>query len=229
MFNRNSSCQLQHAKMGSCLALQEMAVKCEKAKVKVLNWIKFFNCRKRVSRIVRMNFSFDGPKTMPTGFLDKSSLKTIRSMILPKLKKGVIDVQIKSGYVSRQKIVKAGGRKERDTIYDLGTGCVGASGYDNRTGETVTLRPGITYTVQITSQLYSQVYFSLSIDFNDDGGFDTQSETLLKNVSLSNVIVNNLTLIIPSSVRLGRHFMRAKIYLSNGSCNVQYGEIHDYT
>ncbi len=141
------------------------------------------------------------------------------------------------------------------SIVNNNTGCA-PNGYDNRTGESVDLAPGMSYTANISSS-YSYIdpdfpedsdgdYCAIWIDFNDDQIFSLNEMVAAHNDYLSES-GSNVTIAIPSGALSGEHRMRVMVaypYFEesfepesaadfdpcNQGTNVwEYGEVHDYT
>jgi len=117
-------------------------------------------------------------------------------------------------------------------IYDTATGCA-TNGYDNRTGETVSLFAGV-YCPFIISTPASNLYGSIWIDFNDDFSFTTSANEQVWTGSLTAAVAQETGFTMPSTATIGVHRMRVVIFassMSGASCapSNPSGETHDYT
>ncbi|SDW60866.1 Por secretion system C-terminal sorting domain-containing protein [Aequorivita viscosa] len=113
----------------------------------------------------------------------------------------------------------------------------GAGNYTDFTALNTQLMPGQTYTISLTSSSpppYTNVnsYFSVYIDYNQNGSFDDAGEQVSVVFGYSdNVVTSNFT--VPNNVSLSSTIMR--VSLSNhgtpGACETDfsYGEVEDYT
>ncbi len=108
----------------------------------------------------------------------------------------------------------------------------GPDAYGDFTDKIIPLNPGqnvpITLTPEFASKPYDE-YWSVWIDFNNDGDFDDAGELVLQKYGTSTVsgsiqIPNNAT----GTVRM-RIGMQYKNYPSSACGNVNYGEVEDYT
>ena len=133
-------------------------------------------------------------------------------------------------------------------ISDAATGCsmtgggVGG-GYDNRTGESVTLLPGHTYTVSVDDGGFTAITagtdnFQIWIDFNNDGTFDASESIGGGALPLGTGALTSFTITIPAGVPTGTRRMRACVSPIEAYPNVNpcpttlvdvQGETHDYT
>ena len=137
-------------------------------------------------------------------------------------------------------------------INDPATGCPtgtgGFGGYENRTGETVTLLPGHTYTVSVddgglTAITAGTDNFQLWIDFNNDGTFDASESVGGGALPLGTGALTSFTITIPAGVSTGSRRMRGAVsptetypavnpcpsYSILGGGTSLQGEVHDYT
>lgn len=131
------------------------------------------------------------------------------------------------------------------SINDPATGCISTAfgGYDNRTGESVTLKQGTSYTVSIDDAVGAPPdNFQVWIDFNNNGTFEATESVaggvLPLIIGVATGALTPFTLIIPPGATLGPHRMRAEVSASDvyptvNPCPTALanpdGEVHDYT
>lgn len=123
-------------------------------------------------------------------------------------------------------------------VTQTSTGCPsGAVGYSAFLSDTIVVNQGLSYTLSITSN-YSNQFFAIWIDTNNDGDFEDSGEFIWASTmgSSSNFPSSFSELItIPLSIPTGTFRFRirgrwASAIPANGSCtNFSYGETHDYT
>jgi hypothetical protein len=111
------------------------------------------------------------------------------------------------------------------------------SGYLNRTGLSVDMMQSLTYTTSVTASGTYSLHIQAWIDFNDNGRFDTITETVGGRNTYSRSTTFGIT--IPIAATPGRHRMRVRVTYASGSdpsypsmspCgSTSYGEVRDYT
>ncbi|CAF1633999.1 unnamed protein product, partial [Didymodactylos carnosus] len=113
-----------------------------------------------------------------------------------------------------------------------------SSAFDNRMNESVDLYQDNDYTVQISSTyslLKDAQKVSIWIDLNNNGLFETGTESILLAAAMGNGFSTNFSLSIPANAGLGLHRMRAQLVRAQPSdpCNANhtdgYAETHDYS
>src|SRR5690606_10211522 len=126
-------------------------------------------------------------------------------------------------------------------INDIATGCVGATGYDDRTAQpAVDLMEDTDYTATASTG-FSSNYCSIWIDFNDDEIFQSTERVggSPNGQAVSTTTGSAITVSIPAGVTTGNRRMRVMIAYSiqsidqdpcnNGLNQANYFEVHDYT
>ncbi|CAF1317527.1 unnamed protein product [Didymodactylos carnosus] len=120
-------------------------------------------------------------------------------------------------------------------INDIGTGCVGFSGYDDRTNESLCLSHN-TYNLTVSCNYPSSELFSVWIDFNKNGVFETTTEQIISNYGGITTSRTTIPFTIPGNVQAGVYTMRAVVAFAGGNPDpciatgfIQDGETHDYT
>ena len=118
-------------------------------------------------------------------------------------------------------------------IYNLATGCA-ANGYDNRTGQSVSLAGNNRYGAMVSSEYSSSETLSIWIDFDDNCVFDSWEQ--VANRALNSTLNTPFIVSIPpigGIAKTGVHRMRASVAFSTSptpcSAANAYGEVHDYT
>ena len=119
-------------------------------------------------------------------------------------------------------------------VIQTSTGCTGGYDIADYTSDTINVQQSLFYSVSITSN-YSNQYYNLYIDFNDDGDWTDAGEEVWSTSTASGTAgtVTSGTFQIPLSAPLGNHRVRLRSTYNGspaGPCSFEnYGEIHDYT
>lgn len=120
-------------------------------------------------------------------------------------------------------------------ISDLGTGCGPGNGYEDRTAlfSPLQIMQGGSYNGTITTSYFSNEYFAIFIDLNDNFIFEP-SENLTGTLGpFGNPSPFSFTLNVPLTANTGQHRMRVRLVFNNSTTidpctSYFYGETQDY-
>ena len=123
-----------------------------------------------------------------------------------------------------------------NNLVQTNTGC-STNGYADYTADTILVQQTAFLNISVTSN-YSNQFYAIWIDANDDGDFDDAGEQIWASTAASGTAGTTTAdaFVIPSTVPIGNHRLRMRgkfagtALASTESCtSFTYGETHDYT